>query len=243
MIRIQDLYFSYGRNEPVLRGINLTLSKGKILGLLGPNGSGKSTLLNCIAGLFRPTSGILSIAGFFSPKEEKKIREKVGLVLQEADLQILGASLGEDLCLGIRTDSPESLARARKLAKRFALLDKWESNVQNLSWGQKRKLAISSILVTSPEVLLLDEPFSGLDYTALKEMRKIIIENQKHGLTQIITAHDIEPMADLVDTWAILYQGSLVLSGDYRRVFRSLKKYGIRPPCSWSSKQCIIPWE
>lgn len=115
--------------------------------------------------------------------------------------------------------------------------------MQTLSWGQKRKLCLCGILVHEPEVLLLDEPFSGLDYPAGLEMRGILAAHRQAGLTQVVAGHDLEPVADLVDLWAVLEDGALKAFGKADEVFDRLRDFGVRPPCSWQTGHGVQPWD
>lgn len=241
MIELRDVRFTYGRGE-ILRGISFGLDRGSILALVGANGSGKSTLLTLLAGMHSPTNGRLIVAGSASPGQEKAIRAKTGLVVQDADLQILGATVGEDLCLGLSPTDLAGEAEARQLAERFRLAGYWDEPVQALSWGQKRKLCIAATLRRKPDVLLLDEPFSGLDYPGVREMRALLHANKAAGLTQVVSAHDIEPLADITDHWAVLNKGILVAWGRAEEVFSLLAEHDVRPPCSWQSGLGVRPW-
>ncbi len=242
MIHLADIHFTYDQVE-VLHGISLCLERGLTLALVGANGSGKSTLLSLLAGLYVPSKGILKVAGHTSPKQAQAIRAMSGLVVQDADLQILGATVGEDLCLGLDPVDAAGMLEAKGLAANFRLEDLWEEPVQSLSWGQKRKLCIAATLRRKPHLLLLDEPFSGLDYPGVREMRSVLMANKAVGLTQIISAHDIEPLADIADLWAILERGRLVALGTATDIFPFLSRHHVRPPCSWQAGLGLRPWE
>ena len=232
MIHLNKVTFAYAGAEEVLSAVSLDVAEGAILGLAGANGSGKSTLLALMAGIYAPTRGSLDVAGRVSPGKESGIRAVCRLVMQDADLQILGATVEEDLLLG-RKRTGDVVAEARAMAERFNLLRFWDKPVQTLSWGTKRKLCLAAALLDQPHVLLLDEPFSGLDYPGIREMRAIIRENREHGLTQVLSGHDLEHFADLVDTLAVLDEGRLVLSGTPQTVLPRVGEHGVRPPCSW----------
>lgn len=242
MIQLDDIRFTYDRAE-VLRGISFFLTGGLTLALVGANGSGKSTLLSLLAGLYVPDKGNLTVKDCASPGQEKAIRALSGLVVQDADLQILGATVGEDLCLGLNPGDAQGMAEARNLAMRFQLEHLWDQPVQALSWGQKRKLCIAAALRRKPKLLLLDEPFSGLDYPGLREMRAVLLTNRASGLTQVISAHDIEPLADIADLWAVLEKGRLVAWGSASEVFPLLAEHHVRPPCSWQAGLGVRAWE
>lgn len=242
MIKLNRIHYTYPAGGEVLVGVDFALDKGVLVGLVGANGSGKSTLMALMAGLYTPTSGSLEVDGQVSPGNEKKIRTLGRLVMQDADLQILGATVEEDLLMG-RKRTDQAIAAAKAMAGRFNLLEMWERPVQTLSWGMKRKLCLGAALLDEPKVLYLDEPFSGLDFPGMREMRKIIVENKNAGLTQVISSHDLECLADLVDELAVLNKGRLVLAGAPETVLDHVLEHGIRPPCSWSAGHGVTPWD
>jgi biotin transport system ATP-binding protein len=170
----------------------------------------------------------LQVDGHISPGQTRRIRRAAGLVLQDADLQIIGATVGEDLRLGL--DGDDSLVDG--LAGRFGLDGLMDRPVQTLSHGQKRKLTLAAALAARPRVLLMDEPFSGLDWPGARELRGIVAENRAAGLTQVISTHDVGPIADLADLWFVLDGGRLTLSGEAGEVFARLGEHGVRPPGS-----------
>lgn len=243
MIACRQLSFAYSRQAPALENIDFLLPDGQTLGIVGGNGSGKSTLLSILAGLYSPTRGEAQIGAATSPGEEQTLRRQAGLVMQNADLQILGSTVAEDLLLGFESSGGEPREKARLLARRFALEKQWAQPVQTLSWGQKRKLCLCGILMHDPDVLLLDEPFSGLDYAAGLEMREILKVQRAADLTQVLAVHDLEPVADLVDLWAVLQDGQLKAFGKAEQIFDGLRKWGIRPPCSWQAGHGVQPWD
>ncbi len=228
MIKASDLSFAYAEGE-VLKQISFCIGQGQSVGLLGVNASGKSTLLSLLGGLFSPASGSFSIKDLKSPGQESRIRKKTGLLLQHAELQILGATVKEDLDLSLKTCGNQDKERARVLAERFGLLEAFERPVQHLSGGQKRKLCLAAVLLKNPDVLLFDEPFSGLDYPSSQELRHILTSNKTKGIVQIIATHDLEPLLGIIDSCLILHQGSLVFAGEIAEVLDKLPQFGIRP--------------
>jgi biotin transport system ATP-binding protein len=241
MIVADRLSFAFG-GAPALDGVNFSVEPGALCGVVGANGSGKSTLLSLVAGLFTPTGGTLSVRGDVSPGAEEAIRHRVALVLQDPDQQVIGATVEEDLLLGIpRGDEPRRVA-ARRLAARFGLVD-GAAAVHTLSLGSRRKLCIVTALRDAPSVLLLDEPFAGLDYPAVREMRTILAENRAAGVTQLVAAHDLEAFADLADRWVVLDRGRVAAAGTADEVFPALRGHGVRPPGGWLSARGLSPWE
>jgi biotin transport system ATP-binding protein len=237
-VNAQALTYSYHASNAVAH-VAFTLDKGQILGLVGPNGAGKSTLLALLAGLLTPSSGTLLVAGKDALQDVEAVRRTTALVLQEADLTIIGTTIGEDICLGL---APERRDEALDLAARLRLPDP-ETPVHTLSHGQKRKLCLATALLRRPELLLLDEPFAGLDYPGIREIRAMLQVNRDNGLTQVIACHDLEPLADLADLWLALSGGRQTAFGPAQEVFPLLESLDVRPPCSWRAGLGILPWD
>lgn len=254
MIHAQSLGFQYpGTEQPALQEITLRIPEGQLVCLCGINGSGKSTLFSLLAGLATPTSGTLTIAGHTAGKTtqdtgstnaaEAYFRKQSALVLQDADLQIIGSTVEEDMLLSFPQEDHTAAELAATFAKQFGLEAHWDAPVHTLSYGQKRKLCLAVALLSTPSLLLLDEPFSGLDYPSIQEMRSILMQNQAQGLTQIISVHDLEPVVDLAEQIVVLHHGKQVLTGPPHTVLESISEYGVRTPCSWQQGQGIAPWK
>jgi biotin transport system ATP-binding protein len=244
MITAENLSFTYqGNTAPALNNISFSIPKGELVYLCGTNGSGKSTLFSLLAGLQTPSAGELAVDAISAKGNEKQLRERSALVLQDADLQIIGATVAEDMMLAFPPNDTEAEATCQTMAERFSLLTHWDSAVHALSYGQKRKLCLAVSLLSTPSLLLLDEPFSGLDYPAMLEMRSIMKANKEQGLTQIVSVHDLEPVIDLADSMIVLHQGELKGTGAPESQLDSLLQYGIRPPYSWLREHTISPWD
>ncbi|MFO8032642.1 MAG: ABC transporter ATP-binding protein [Desulfohalobiaceae bacterium] len=242
MISITALDFAFSKQSLVLQNITCEIPAGCCLALVGANGSGKSTLLALLAGLYAPSQGRISIFGIQSPGKQSQLRKQCALLLQDADLQILGGTVGEDILLGCPGEDALLEQKARNLAGSFGLSGYWDFPVQQLSGGEKKKLCLAGALMHSPNVLLFDEPFNNLDYFALKELRQIMARQKQNGVTQIIATHDLEPILDLADQIAILQQGRLACKEPPQRVLDLLQDFGVRTPCSWRLKKSICSW-
>jgi biotin transport system ATP-binding protein len=242
MISARDLSFAYPGGPPVLEAVSFEVAAGGLCGVVGANGCGKSTLLALVAGLFEPTAGTLTVRGEPSRERGGGVREGVALVLQDPEQQIIGATVEEDLLLGLPPRDARRAGEARALAARLGLSD-LAAPVQTLSLGQRRKLCIATALRDGPEVLVLDEPFAGLDYPSALEMRALLAANRQAGRTQVIASHDVEPFADLADAWLVLERGRLALSGPTEAVFSELRRHGVRPPSAWRPGHEVPRWE
>ncbi|MGE4469381.1 MAG: energy-coupling factor ABC transporter ATP-binding protein [Desulfovibrio sp.] len=236
MIELMSVDYEYAGHSPALHGVGLMLPSGGIHLLAGANGSGKSTLLALLAGLLLPTAGTCRVAGYSG----ESIREVARLVLQDADVQILGATVGEDVMLGRKQQAEVA---ARRMLDRFAMEEFWDSPVHTLSGGMKQKLGLAAALLDKPKVLLLDEPLSGLDYPAIRELRSILSNNRELGMTQILAVHDLEPVIDLADSLNVLHHGELALQGNPEALLDQVRELGVRPPGTWQAGLGIRPWD
>jgi biotin transport system ATP-binding protein len=241
MVELESLSFAYER-ELVLHDLSFRIRPGRTVVLAGANGSGKSTLLALLTGIYTPSRGRLRVGEHCSPGQESRLRSAVGLLLQDAELQILGATVREDLLLGCSPEGAGSRSWA-DLARSLGLDRVLDAPVQTLSGGQRRKLCLAAILLRDPRLLLFDEPFSGLDYPAVRELRGILAENRSSGITQIVAAHDLEPIVDLADDLIILHHGRLACSGTPAEVLDRAAELGVRPPCSWQMHRELRPWD
>ncbi len=244
LIEASSLIFRHeGAERDTLRDLSFSIERGSLYGLLGVNGSGKSTLLAVLAGLFPITSGKAHVAGCELPRESFRLRGKVALVPQSPDSYILGSLAREDLLLGIAPGDEEAKRRALNYARDFELEDLLDNPVHTLSYGQRRKLCLASALAAQPELLLLDEPFAGLDYPAALSMRGILRKNRASGLTQVVVGHDLDLMADITDSFILMREGRIIQSGRPVDVFPHLLAAGVRPPCAWMhGKDCAPEW-
>ena len=224
------------------------------MALAGVNGSGKSTLLALLAGLFPPSEGSLHIVGMDmgKPCEAGKARQSTALLLQEADLQILGNTVGEDLLLSVEAASlqknslhptcpgsamqgdeafnPPKEEDARARARDFALLDKWNAPPHTLSYGQRRKLCLAGAMLRKPRLLLLDEPFSGLDYPAVLELCALMLQYREAGMSIVVSSHDLTPFAPFTDSLLLLSPDRPPLFGPLRVLAEQCEDWGVRRP-------------
>lgn len=192
MIKCSNVNFGYSAERHVLKGLDFSLKRGERVALLGRNGSGKSTLLHIIMGLLKPTSGTMHI--FDRERKEEsdftEVRGRIGLLFQDTDDQLFCPTVAEDIAFG-----PMNLGKSREEALEIVRqnlrtlgLDGFEDRVTyNLSGGEKRLVALASVLAMEPEVLLLDEPVSDLDEERTEQVAEFLRES---SLTYIVVSHD-----------------------------------------------------
>ena len=234
MISAEHLYVTRPHSaSPVLHDITFHVAKGSILLVCGCNGAGKSTLLHVLGGLLPPDSGTLVCGKGRWPGRMDD--PGIALLLQEAEHQILGATVFEDLLLPWPKPSGQQEEKARMLASAYGLADKLNEEVEHLSYGQKRKLCLAAALMTEPSVLLLDEPSCGLDYPSCQALGAMISELRQTGITFVITTHDPDlflPVLDSQDAMLLLNKGHIFFSGSPQTgasLIREHPELGIRP--------------
>ncbi len=212
VLQLQSLCFAYPDTEPVLNNLNLTINSGERVGLVGPNGAGKSTLFLLSTGILAPTSGSALVLG----KEVEKggFNPKLGLVFQHTDDQLFCPTVWEDVAFGLRnmglsddeiTHKVESALTAVggvKLAQRA---------IHHLSGGEKRIVAIAGILAMQPEMIIYDEPSTGLDMRTRRRLMPIL---QKSSPTALIASHDLELLLETCTRIIVLDNGNIVADGD-----------------------------
>jgi len=221
-----------------ISGIPFYAAPGERIALVGPNGSGKSTLLRAILGLVRPVVGEVRVFDHDPAREFDRIRGRIGVVLQDVDAQLLAPTVEEDLTFGLAghgLSEEEMQARVHAIAERFGLSHLLAVAPHYLSGGERRKVALAGALVTEPALLVLDEPFAGLDprsRTALGELLQE--EHARLGLTLLLTTHEVEELVGLVDTLYVIGEdGELRARGAPEEIFTMhelLVASNVRPP-------------
>ena len=208
-VQVTGLTKSY-QGKTVLSGLDLSIKRGTVFGLLGANGAGKSTTIECILGTRRADSGTVSVLGHDPKKERGALFQRVGVQFQEGDYQpeIKVFELCEEIaCL---YNHP---ADWRELCRRFGIGDKMKNAVKSLSGGERQRLFIVLALIPNPELVFLDELTTGLDAKARRDVWKILSELKAGGLTILLTSHFMDEAEALCDEICILRQGSAVFYG------------------------------
>lgn len=197
LLKVEGLYKSYGK-EAVLEDFNMQADRGEIIGLVGENGAGKSTLLRIIATLSRPTDGEVYIDEQSYGKNYKKLRRKIGYVPQEIELWE-DLSVIENMRFFEKLSHENRSVRELKNLLSELHLEKHDTKVSRLSGGMKRKLNLAISLIHEPQLLLLDEPTSGIDLKSRIEIGKFLKELAAGGTLIIYTSHDMTEIKELCD--------------------------------------------
>lgn len=230
-IRCRDLIKTYPGKPPVeaVRGINIEVPVGECLGLLGPNGAGKTSTMEILEGLLPATSGEVEILGCRWGRDDRAIRERIGVSLQETNLTDK-LTVGEIVRL-FRSFFSRGLTVGQAIAQ-VALQEKEHSRFAKLSGGQKQRLAIACALVGDPEILFLDEPTTGLDPQSRRQLWDVISGFKSAGRTVILTTHYMDEAERLCDRVAIVDQGRVIALGSPRQLISQLGSEHVIEP-SW----------
>ena len=235
IIEIENLSHRFSDGTIGLDSISLRIRKGEFALITGRNGSGKTTLLRHLNGLLLPTSGTVRLAGISVSQDLVRARQMAGMVFQDADSQIVGETVADDVAFG-----PENLCLDRAEIKRrvTAALEAVELTAfadhqpYKLSGGEKRRLAIAGVLAMKPSVLIFDEPFSNLDYPGVGSVLRQILSLHGTGHTILLTTHDLEKVIAYSDRLIVMEKGKIVRDGDPEKVLSGIESLGVRAPCA-----------
>lgn len=222
-LEIRNVHKSFGL-KPVLRGVNLSINTGERMALLGANGAGKTTLLRILAGLSRPGSGQIRLDGLDLVRQTHESQRKVGFVAHQPYLYD-DLTAQENLLFFARMyaiDQPQ--ARATGLLQRVGLQKKARERASSLSRGQLQRLALARALLHAPQLLLLDEPETGLDQEGLALLNELLHEHSEQGGTMLFTTHDLEAAFQHSDQMVMLHRGRVA----YQRATAELEQEHIR---------------
>ena len=238
IIEIRGLRKTFGQGEAAvtaLDGIDLSIEKGEIFGIIGLSGAGKSTLVRCKNLLETPTEGTVRVDGqditTLSPKELRKARQSITMIFQGFNLLMQRSAL-DNICFPLElsgTPRKEAVARARELLKVVGLEGREGAYPAQLSGGQKQRVAIARALATNPKVLLCDEATSALDPTTTQSILALLQElNRTLGVTVVIITHEMKVVEQICGRVAILAESHVVEEGKVSEVFRHPKTAAAR---------------
>ena len=217
LLTTEELVKEY-RKRRVVNGVSIQVEAGEVVGLLGPNGAGKTTTFNMVVGVVRPDSGSVTFQGRAVTRLPMHRRARLGMGYLTQEPSVFRKLTVEQNILAIletcRMKSAERRLRLKYLLEELDLTPLARSKAYTLSGGEKRRLEITRALVTSPRLLLLDEPFSGIDPIAVYEVQKIVRRLKDRGLGILITDHNVRETLKLVDRAYLIHKGEVVCAGD-----------------------------
>ena len=224
LIKVHCLRHIYpDKTEVNICGLDFVVKPGERVVVLGPNGAGKTTLLSHILGLLKPVEGQVEVLGMQPHKHFNQVRKHIGVVFQNVDEQIIGHRVLDDIAFSLRNEGFSRQQVEEKVGEIAAMLgieDILNKIPHYLSGGQKKKVALAGAISMMPEILILDEPFNGLDPKSKDEMIDLLNRlNQEKGITLVITTHDINIVPDIADIIYVINKGSIVTKGSLNEVF------------------------
>ncbi len=244
-IEITDLCHCFADGAETLSNINLTIEKGEFIVLAGPNGSGKTTFFRHLNGLLLPEKGEVTIDGAPIRKNLTQVRQQVGMVFQDADMQIVGETVYDDVVFGpenLGLDREEIDCRATEALTAVGLLAQKDRPPHHLSQGEKRRLAVAGVLAMHSEVILFDEPFSNLDDRGVCQVLEQMVKLHQNGHTLIIATHDLEKVIYHADRLVLINGGRIVADGPPATILPKVEQYGVRMPCALRMGGDVASW-
>lgn len=240
-LQIKELAFAYPDGNQALFGVNLTIERGERVALLGPNGAGKTTLVMHMNGIHPAEHGSVAVAGEVIDTTDKdllrRIRGKVGVVFQDPDDQLFMPTVGEDIAFGPYNMGLRGAELDAAVDEALALVHMSEFKVRpphHLSFGQRRRVAVATVLAMKPEILVLDEPSSNLDPAGRRELAEIL---RSLDVTIVMVTHDLPYAFELCQRSVILSGGVIVADGSTGDILRDadlLAKHRLELPVGFS---------
>ncbi len=228
LIILKNIWVSYG-DKPVLKGIDLEVESGKVNVLLGPNGSGKTTTMKLILGIVKPYSGIVKVKGINPILDPVRVRRITGYV-PEDDLVYHSLRVKEYLSFvariyGIpREKTGEALERVMEA---FMIKEYANSFIGSLSHGLKRRVMLAAAFIHNPDILLLDEPFIGIDPRIARALKIVLREKAREGRTILVSTHILDIAEVIADNIILLYRGEVVATGSVEHVLEKARAKGL----------------
>ncbi|MFP4362385.1 MAG: energy-coupling factor ABC transporter ATP-binding protein [Spirochaetia bacterium] len=233
ILSVKDLVTRFSDNTYGLKGVSMEITSGDFLIICGQNGSGKSLFCKHLNGLLRPTKGEVFFRGKPVAQNLRTVRAAIGMVFQDAENQIVGQTVEEDIAFG-----PENLGKTgSELRERIesalsitGLTEHRHQHPHTLSGGEKRRLCIGGVWAMRPDVLVLDEPFANLDYPGVQRVLELIIRVHEEGKTIILVTHDLEKSLAHANRLAVFHEGRIVLDTSPEKGISQVHTWNVRTP-------------
>ncbi len=237
MIEARDLYFTYPNGVEALKGVSLKIKNGEFVAIMGENGAGKTTLIKHFNGLLKPTGGSV----FIDETETTKVTvatlaRKVGFVFQNADKQLFSETVEEEIAFALKNFGFKENIIRRRVTWALNLLDLTQYRKTSpfmLSGGERKRVALASVLAWKPRVLILDEPTIGQDHQQKEKLLQFILQMKTQRKTIIIVTHDVEFVAECHPRVILMSQGRIIADGEARKILTNpeiLIQASIVPP-------------
>jgi energy-coupling factor transport system ATP-binding protein len=217
MLTVEDIHFSYASGVEALKGVSLTVKDGEFVAIMGQNGAGKTTLVKQFNGLLKPTKGKVFVDNVDTTKTSvATLARKVGFVFQNPDHQLFSESVEEEIAFALKNfgyDAATIEGRVSWAVNLLGVSQYRKTSPFMLSGGERKRVALASVLAWDPQVLVLDEPTIGQDHQQKENLRQFILQMQTQGKTIIIVTHDVEFVAECNPRVVLMREGKIVADG------------------------------
>jgi len=237
MIEVQDVYFKYPSGVEALKGVSLTIQNGEFLAIMGENGAGKTTLVKHFNGLLKPTAGKVLVDGVETTKVSvATLARKVGFVFQNPDHQLFSETVEEEIAFALKNFGFSQDVIEKRVTWALNLLGLAQYRKTSpfmLSGGERKRVALASVLAWDPKILILDEPTIGQDYQQKEKLRQFILQLKAQEKTVVIVTHDVEFVAECNPRVVLMRGGKIVADGEARKILTDpeiLEQASIVPP-------------
>jgi len=237
MIEAENVYFTYPNGVEALKGVSLTIKNGEFVAIMGENGAGKTTLVKHFNGLLKPTKGTVHIDGVNTTKASvATLARNVGFVFQNPDRQLFSETVEEEIAFALKNFRFKEKIIKRRVTWALNLLGLTQYRKTSpfmLSGGERKRVALASILAWNPKILMLDEPTIGQDYRQKENLLQFILQMKAQRKTIIIVTHDVEFVAECSPRVLLMREGRIVADGEARKVLTNpeiLTQASIVPP-------------
>jgi energy-coupling factor transport system ATP-binding protein len=222
MIEVEQLHFTYPNGVEALKGVSLAIKNGEFVAIMGQNGAGKTTLVKHFNGLLKPSKGTVRVDGVETTKTSvAALSRNAGFVFQNPDHQLFSETVEEEIAFALKNFGFEAEAIEKRIDWALNLLGLTQYRKTSpflLSGGERKRVALASVLAWNPQMLILDEPTIGQDYRQKEKLRQFIVQMQTQGKTVVIVTHDVEFVAECNPRVVLMREGTIVADGEGREI-------------------------
>jgi energy-coupling factor transport system ATP-binding protein len=227
MIEVRDLYFSYPSGVQALKGVSLTIKEGEFVAIMGQNGAGKTTLVKHFNGLLKPTKGQILVDGVDTTKVTiAKLSKDVGFVFQNPDSQLFSETVEDEIAFALKNFGYTANIIEKRITWALNLLNLTQYRKTSpfmLSGGERKRVALASILAWDPKTLILDEPTIGQDYEQKEKLRQFVMQMRTQQKTIIAVTHDVEFVAECNPRVMLMREGKVIADGEATKILTDLE--------------------
>ena len=222
MIEVEEVHFTYPNGVEALKGVSLAIKDGEFVAIMGQNGAGKTTLVKHFNGLLKPSQGLVHVDGVETTKTSvATLSRNAGFVFQNPDHQLFSETVEEEISFALKNFGFEAEVIEKRVTWALNLLGLEQYRKTSpflLSGGERKRVALASVLAWNPKTLILDEPTIGQDHQQKEKLRQFIVQMQTQGKTVVIVTHDVEFVAECNPRVVLMKEGRIVADGEGREI-------------------------